>query len=53
MLLSVTFNVAMRGDWMLTGGSAGREISREEGNNRLASSSLVWRIVCVLVLTLP
>jgi hypothetical protein len=40
MLLCVTFYVGMRGDLSMLGrGFAGREISREEGGNRLGSSS--------------
>jgi len=31
MLLCVTFNVGMRGVWVCCSGSAGREISKEEG----------------------
>ena len=39
MLVSVTFYVGMRDIWMLS--SAGKEISQEEGNNRLAPSSTI------------
>ena len=51
MLFSVTFNVGMRDDclccWAL-----GKEISKEEGDNRLAPSSILCsrEIACRLLL---
>jgi hypothetical protein len=57
MLFSVTFNVGMRGDWMLlnvviahVSGYAGKRISQEEGNYSLTPSSIIvgqWKAVCV------
>ena len=39
MLVSVTFNVGMRGNWVHWLCSAEKEISQEEGDSRLSPSS--------------
>jgi hypothetical protein len=43
MLVSVTFYVGMRGDWLCWLCSAVKEISQEEGVNRLSPSSSMLR----------
>ena len=52
MLVCVTFNVVMRGVWICCGAgcSAGKRISKEEGDYRLAPSSTMMGCVVRLKL---